>query len=156
MNRKYVLLLTFLGYLFPALVFGQENAMAGRWKTIDDKTGKEKSIVLIWIDESGNLNGKIEKLFRNPDEDQNPVCDKCSGTNKNAPMSGMQILWGFTPNHKKNNNVWNSGNILDPKTGVIYNCNLAINDSGDRLEVRGYMGISLIGRTQTWVRIVDK
>jgi len=157
LKKLFIIVLTLLFY-FGAVSSqsAQEKDMTGKWKTIDDKTGKEKSIVQLWIDEKGNLNGKIIKLFRKPDEDQNPVCDKCEGDKKDAPLSGMVILWDFTPDHKKSNDSWKSGKILDPKTGVEYSCNLKLNESANELEVRGFLGFSMIGRTQTWIRITEE
>jgi len=133
-------------------IFAETNSFTGIWKTIDDKTGKEKSLVEVWEDENGNLHGKIIKLYRGPEEDQNPLCDKCDGDKKDTPMIGMEILWDFTQDNKKSPEVWNSGKILDPKTGVTYSCNLKLDESSSQLNVRGFVGFSLIGRTQTWLR----
>ncbi|MDH4200725.1 MAG: DUF2147 domain-containing protein [Spirochaetia bacterium] len=154
-NKSFLISILFT-LIFVPILSAQDISFTGKWKTIDDKTGKEKSIVVISLDENGNLTGQIEKVFRNPDEDQNPVCDKCEGDKKNAPLVGMQILWGFAQENKKNEHVWNSGKILDPKTGTIYGCNMTLDESGKKIQVRGFVGISLIGRTQTWVRIEEE
>lgn len=155
MLKKLLQIIMFMSFIIPGILSAQEKTMEGRWKTIDDKTNKEKSVVLIWIDEKGNLNGKIEKLFLKPDEDQNPVCDKCNGNKKDAPIIGMQILWDFAADHKKGAGMWNSGRILDPKTGVVYSCNLSLDENSDKMIVRGFVGFSFIGRTQTWIRIAE-
>lgn len=124
------------------------NSPAGLWKTIDDETGKEKSLVR--ISQNGEaLEGVIEKLFRNPDEEQNPVCDKCKGEQYNQPIIGMKILWDM----KKKGDVWTNGSILDPKKGSVYHCTIRLDDSGKVLKVRGYIGVSLIGRSQSWYRV---
>lgn len=119
----------------------------GRWTTIDDETHKPKSVVEIW-EENGKLYGKIVKLFRKPDEDQNPKCTECEGKLKNQPIIGMTILRGLV----KDDNEWTDGTITDPKNGKTYDCTISLEDGGKKLKVRGYMGISLLGRTQHWVR----
>ena len=119
----------------------------GMWKTLDDKTGEEKSFIKVWIDK-GELFGKIEKLVRKPGENPNPICDKCPGDNKDKHTIGMTILWGF----KQDGGKWSGGYLLDPDDGKTYKGKIEVKDGGKKLEVRGFIGISLIGRTQTWVR----
>jgi uncharacterized protein (DUF2147 family) len=116
----------------------------GLWKTIDDKTGKEKSIVRIWK-ENDQLLGKVETLFEKPDR----VCDKCKGKKKDQPIIGMIILWNMV----QKGDIWSGGTILDPKTGKEYRCKLSVIDKGEKLDVRGFIGFSLLGRTQTWIRV---
>lgn len=118
----------------------------GTWKTIDDETGKEKSLVEIF-ESNGVLKGKIVKLFRNHDEDQNPKCDKCSGDKKDQPLIGLEILWDLKAS---GNNRWADGEIMDPKKGKIYSCKIELIENGKKLKVRGFMGFSLLGRTQVW------
>ncbi len=120
----------------------------GTWKTIDDETHEPKSLVKI-VEKHGKLYGTIIKLFRKPDEDQNPKCDKCEGALKDKPIIGMQILKGFS----KDGDEWSGGKILDPHNGKTYSCILEVLDGGKKLKVRGYIGISLIGRTQIWERV---
>jgi uncharacterized protein (DUF2147 family) len=104
---------------------------------------------LIRITETnGVLEGKIEKLFRDADQDQNPVCDKCSDVRKNQPILGMVMLNGL----KKDGNEYNGGEILDPNNGKVYRSKLKVAEGGKKLEVRGYIGMPLLGRSQTWVR----
>jgi len=121
--------------------------VVGRWTTIDDETKKPKSVITIY-EEGGKLFGKIEKLFRAPDEEQNPLCDKCEGALKNQPITGMVILRDL----KKDGDEWSGGTILDPANGKTYKCKLAVEDGGKKLKVRGFIGIALLGRTQYWVR----
>lgn len=111
----------------------------GKWKTIDDETGKPKSVVQIW-EENGRLYGRILELI-NPST-PNPICDKCEGKRKDQPIEGMTILWDM----HKDGETWKDGKILDPKKGKIYDCKLWL--EGDKLKVRGYVGIFF--RTQTW------
>ncbi len=125
----------------------QEKTITGQWKTIDDETGSAKSIVEI-TEENGKIVGKVLKLFKKPEEDQNPKCDKCSGDKKDKPVIGMTILWDLK---KKDDSKWADGQILDPKNGKTYSCKVELLEEGKKLKVRGYMlGISLLGRSQIW------
>lgn len=119
----------------------------GTWKTIDDATGKPKAIVRI-TENNGVLQGKIEKLLRGPDEDQNPKCDKCKDANKDQPIIGLVMLTGL----KQDGNEWSGGQILDPADGKVYKTKAELIDGGTKLKLRAYVGIPLIGRTQTWLR----
>ena len=130
-----------------ALAQEQEATPVGKWTTIDDETKKPKSVIAIY-EENGKLFGKIEKLFREPNEEQNPVCDKCEGALKNQPIIGMVIMRDL----KKDDDEWTGGTILDPANGKTYKCKIAVEDKGKRLKVRGYVGMSLLGRTQKWNR----
>ncbi|HEX8697910.1 MAG TPA: DUF2147 domain-containing protein, partial [Myxococcaceae bacterium] len=85
---------------------------------------------------------------REPNEPQNPVCDKCEGALKNQPIIGMVILRDL----KKDDDEWTGGTILDPGNGKTYKCKIAVEAGGKKLKVRGYIGMSLLGRTQHWVR----
>lgn len=119
----------------------------GRWFTVDEKTGQQTSI--IEITQTGDvLNGRIIKVMPEPGDPANPVCSKCDGPEKNQPYVGMMILKGF----KRDGDEWNGGTILDPRSGDVYSSNFHLDDSGKKLLVRGYLGISLLGRTTTWVR----
>ncbi len=118
----------------------------GVWKTIDDKTGKARSLVTIW-EHKGKIYGKVSKLF--DPEEPNPKCDKCEGALKNKPVVGMTILRGL----EKDDDEWTGGTILDPESGSVYKCYVEVVNGGKKLKVRGYIGISLVGRTQHWVRV---
>jgi len=119
----------------------------GRWKTIDDITGKAKSVVLIW-EQGGKLFGRVQKLVDPDPKDPNPTCDGCAGAQKGKPVLGMQILWDL----QKDGDGWSGGTILDPATGKTYKCLLSVEEGGTKLKVRGFIGISLLGRTQYWLR----
>jgi uncharacterized protein (DUF2147 family) len=132
----------------PLACWAQNDSPVGLWKTIDDETGKPKSLVRI-TETNGELSGKIEKLFREPNQDQNPKCDKCEGANKDQPILGMTIMTGL----KKDGNSYDGGRILDPAKGKLYNAKVTVTDGGKKLDMRGsVIGFSLVGRTQTWVR----
>lgn len=119
----------------------------GLWQSTDDETGKPKA--LIRITETGDtLQGQIEKLFRAPGEEQNPLCVHCEGANKDQPITGMVILSGL----KKDGDEYTGGEILDPAKGKVYKSKMYLIDGGTKLNVRGYVGAPMLGRTQTWVR----
>lgn len=132
------LLLTFILSLFSVMSFAQ---IEGKWKTIDDETKQAKSIVEIYKKTDGKYYGKISQLLIKP---ANPNCVDCKDDRKNKPILGMEIIRGL----KKDGDEFTGGTITDPKTGKTYKC--TITRSGDQLNVRGYIGLSLIGRTQTW------
>lgn len=127
--------------------WAQNNSPVGLWKTVDDETGKVKSLVRI-TESNGELTGKIEKLFRDPSQDQNPKCDKCEGAMKDQPIIGMTILSGL----KKDGDSWTGGHVTDPGKGKTYNAKVTVKDDGKKLDMRGYMGMPMLGRTQTWIR----
>ena len=120
----------------------------GRWKTIDDATGKAKSIVVI-REQDGKLFGTIEKVLDSDQPGPNPLCLKCEGDLKNKPETGLQIMWDL----KKDGNDWSGGQILDPHNGKVYRCNIAVLDGGKRLKLRGFIGFAMIGRTEYWQRV---
>jgi uncharacterized protein (DUF2147 family) len=134
--------------LLPLALAGQQSSPVGRWETIDDETEERKSIVAIW-EENGRLYGKIESLFRQPDEDPDPVCDQCDGDRRDQPIIGMTILWDL----RRDKDEYSGGHILDPNNGRTYRCRIAVEEDGMRLKVRGFIGFSLLGRTQYWYRV---
>lgn len=125
----------------------------GYWKTIDDVTGQPKSILKI-AQSDGVLYGQIIKIFPKPGKDQNETCDACRGDKHNQKIVGMVIMTGLTQD-KSNPNIWNGGRILDPQNGKTYRCYVQATDNAQRLQVRGYIGISLFGRSQTWQRVTE-
>jgi uncharacterized protein (DUF2147 family) len=120
------------------------SSPAGRWKTVDDQTGKIKSIVAIREE-----NGKIEKVLDSDQPGPNPLCIHCEGDLKDKPETGMQILWGL----QKDGDEWDGGQILDPHNGKIYRCYISLLEGGRKLKVRGYIGFALLGRTEYWQRM---
>ncbi len=119
----------------------------GVWRTIDDKTKKERSVIRI-TETGGEFSGVVEKIFDQPDDDPAHLCKECKGERKDQPIIGMTILWGL----KKQGDGWAGGEILDPKNGKIYRAKMSLSEDGNSLNVRGFIGVSLIGRTQTWHR----
>lgn len=132
--------------LLPAFAFAQTSPV-GLWKTIDDDGKTAKSLVRI-SEQGGALVGNIEKLL-DPKDPGDAKCDKCTDDRKNQPVLGLQIIRGVTPDGEGG---WGHGEILDPNNGKTYRTRLKPVDGGKKLEVRGYVGAPLFGRTQTWVR----
>ncbi|SDG90522.1 DUF2147 domain-containing protein [Dyella sp. 333MFSha] len=126
--------------------FAATDTPVGKWKTIDDKTHEVKSIVEI-TEHGGLLEGKVVEVLKS-DHGPHPVCAECDGERKNKPIEGMTIMWGL----KKDGDEWSGGQILDPAKGKIYKVTLKLEDGGKKLDVHGYIGFSLIGRSQEWVR----
>lgn len=131
----------FIALFFATLSFAQ---IEGKWKTIDDETGVAKSLVEIYKKSNGQYYGKISQLLAKV---ENENCVKCSDDRKNKPLEGLEIIRGL----KKSGSEFTGGTITDPKTGKTYKC--TITRDGDKLNVRGYIGFSLIGRTQTWHKV---
>jgi len=125
-------------------LFFQTDSIEGTWITQDDETGKQKSEVLIYI-ESGKLYGKITKLLL--PEDEGKICVNCKGENKDKPIEGLVIINDL----QLEDDIWEDGTILDPKSGKIYDCYIGFEDD-NTLKVRGFLGFSLLGRTQVWKR----
>ncbi|WP_313384840.1 DUF2147 domain-containing protein [Chishuiella sp.] len=132
-----------LFFMLTSFMFAQSPI--GTWKTIDDETKQPKSYVEIF-EKDGVLYGKVTKILTKGKEDAK--CTECSGTLKNKPILGMQILSGL----KKSGKEWTGGKILDPNKGKEYKAKMSLNGN-DKLDVRGFVGISLVGRTQTWYRV---
>lgn len=127
-------------------MFASAQSPVGKWKTIDDETGKAKSIVEITEASNGTLQGRVIEILSS-DRGPNPTCDKCSGANKGKPVKGMVILWGLKPD---GNGKWAGGTVLDPAKGKTYKSKLELKSGGDKLGMSGC--IAFICREQTWVR----
>ena len=131
--------------IFFILSFSTQTAtIEGTWITQDDETGRQKSEVLIYK-ENGKLYGEITKLLL--PEDKGKKCINCKGKNKDQPIEGMVIIKDL----KLEDDTWEDGTILDPKSGKVYDCYIGFQDS-NTLKVRGFLGFSLLGRTQIWKR----
>jgi uncharacterized protein (DUF2147 family) len=132
--------------LFPLFSFSQD--ILGKWKTIDDETGKAKSIVEIFKATNGKIYGRVYKILTVGEE--NKKCTACKGDLKDKPITGMIIVSGLT----KDGDEWSGGTIMDPNKGKTYDCYITM-ESKDKLKVRGYMGVALLGRTQYWYRVTE-
>ncbi|MBM55558.1 MAG: hypothetical protein CMB32_03265 [Euryarchaeota archaeon] len=137
------------------MIFSSSNLFAqspivGKWKTKDDETGRIKSIVEI-TEKNGMYYGTIVELFRLPDEDQDPYCDKCDDDRKDKRILGMEIVRDMQLNDDW---VWADGTILDPKKGSVYDCEMWFEEGElNTLKVRGY--IWFVFRTQEWYRATE-
>ncbi len=123
-------------------------AVIGKWTSIDDKTGQPGAIIKTWVDDKGILYGAIIQILKK-DAPPDPKCVKCSGYFKDKPLVGLTFMF----NLKKDGDEWNGGDVLDPESGTIYHCKVTPQAGGEKLDVRGYVGISALGRTQTWTRV---
>ncbi|RFU47988.1 DUF2147 domain-containing protein [Paraburkholderia sp. DHOC27] len=129
-----------------ATVMAQTDSPVGTWQTIDDSTGQPKALVQISQDGDA-LDGKVIKgLGANDQPDRR--CTACTDDRKNQLILGMTIIHDM----KKDGEGWDGGNILDPENGKVYKCKMRLEDGGQKLVVRGYIGVSLLGRSQTWIR----
>jgi uncharacterized protein (DUF2147 family) len=149
-QSKHILL---LGSLFLVSLFSiAQTSIEGHWKTIDDETGRIKSIVEI-TERDGQFFGNIVELFRLPDEDQDPHCDKCDDDRKDQRTLGMEIVRNMVLAEGESQE-WEEGTICDPKKGSIYDCEMWFEDGNiDVLKVRGY--IWFVFRTQDWLRVTE-
>jgi len=145
--RATTLAATFAVALAASTVALAQATPSGTWHTIDDSTGKPRGVIEI-TEKDGVYSGKLVKSLV-PTEGPPKVCDKCTDARKDQPIIGMTLLTGL---RKTADNEWSGGEILDPETGKLYKCKMSMADDGRKLNVRGFIGISLIGRTQTWVR----
>jgi len=142
MNRIFAII-TFL-FSFAVSSAQSHATVLGKWKTIDDNNGKPLSVVEVY-EVKGKIYGRVIEIF---DKKNNRKCEKCDGEDRNKPILGLIVIKGLT----KDGDEYGNGKILDPKFGKLYRCTISL-ESKDRLKVRGFIGISLIGRTQVWERV---
>ena len=145
---KKILLLSLSLLVSWGAAIAQDNPLLGKWKTIDDETGRVKSVVEI-TERDGLLYGTVVELFRLPEEDQDPYCDKCDDERKDKRVLGMEIVLDMAFDKEWQ---WEDGTICDPKKGSVYDCEMWFEDGNfDVLKVRGY--ILFLFRTQEWMRV---
>jgi len=141
MKNAILILLFVVGGLCTA----QAQSIVGKWKTFDDQTGEAKSIVEI-SEKGGKYQGKVIEILNPAKKDSK--CEKCPGDDKGKPIEGLVIIKNLT----KKGEEYTGGGIIDPQSGKEYKCTIKTKGK-TQLEVRGYIGISLIGRTQTWTKM---
>ena len=118
----------------------------GLWQTVSDRTGQADALVRV-VEVDGEYIGTVVEVFSPPAESSNPLCKECKGELKDKPIVGMAILHA-----RRSPEGYSSGEILDPDEGRVYKCRIALLDNGAKLDVHGYIGIPLFGRSQTWIR----
>ena len=123
---------------------------AGLWKTIDDKTKSERALVRI-TESGGVFTGRIEKLLA-ADAKPDAKCEKCDDDRKDKPIVGLDIVRGVKK-HSSDDELWDGGTILDSTEGKVYKVRMKPIEGGKQMEVRGYVGMPMLGRTQTWIRV---
>lgn len=143
-NILLVLIITTLLMIPTAFALTPE----GKWIQYDDATKKPRSIIQVYA-KDGTYSGKILETFALNGKPPRQYCDLCQGDLYNAPIIGLVIMQNFK---QLKPNIWGDGTILDPSSGKVYSCKLTLAADGKTMNVRGFIGISLLGRTQTWLR----
>lgn len=141
--KKFVFL--WLIFVSGNVFIAHSQSITGKWKAIDDETGEEKSIVEIY-EKNGKFYGKVVEIL-NPAK-KTAKCQNCKGQDKDKPILGLEIIRGLS----QEGNLWSGGQVLDPNKGKLYKCTISL-EGNDKLVIRGYIGISLLGRSQTWIRV---
>lgn len=123
------------------------DSVVGQWITIDDNDSSKRFEVNISKTQDGELEAVIANVLQTKDADKK--CTSCPGAFQNKPLVGLKFLWGFK---QEDSRSWKKGRILDPETGNIYKAQLRLSEDKSSLDVRGYIGVPWIGRSQTWVK----
>lgn len=136
-----MILLTFISYPIKA------QGVLGKWHSIDPDTGDKESVIEIY--KTGDkIYGRVIEILK--EEDRDKTCIECTGKDKDKPIQGLVIVRGLS----KEGDEWTGGKILDPKNGKLYKCYVTL-EGDNKLKLRGYIGFSLIGRTEYWYRVEE-
>lgn len=147
LKKQFILSACMLGLIAGNTYAQATDPAVGVWKTIDDKTNQPASLIKI-EQVNGVLEGTIIKTFPKPNETPLVYCNLCKDDRKDKPIVGMKIMTDLKQDQP---GVWSGGKILDPKEGEVYKVKIATED-GKKMDVRGYIGVPLLGRTQVWYK----
>ncbi|MDK1682600.1 DUF2147 domain-containing protein [Acinetobacter terrestris] len=145
--RNFKILAALLLSASNSAVFAED--ISGTWKNIDDKTGSSKAILEIRQETNGTYTAKIVKVTPRPGYTAKETCVNCPAPYTDKPILGMDVLKGLKPTAGSN---FTQGKIIDPLSGHIYSMKAKLSPNGKRLTLRGYVGVSALGRSQTWIR----
>ena len=145
--RNFKILAALLLSVSSSTVFAED--ISGSWKNIDDKTGSSKAILEIRQETNGTYTAKIVKVTPRPGYTAKETCVNCPAPYTDKPILGMDVLKGLKPAAGSN---FTQGKIIDPLSGHIYSMKAELSPNGKRLTLRGYVGVSALGRSQTWIR----
>lgn len=129
---------------------GGPPSAVGLWEQVGDD-GRVSGWFQIYDRGDGIYEGKLVKMFHRPGEPTNPICTRCPGEQRNQPTLGLTLIKGM----KREGNSFVNGSILDPRDGNVYNARMDLSPDGQRLMMRGFLGIELFGQTQTWRRLPE-
>lgn len=154
MQKKFlssIMLVLGLSMFSPMTIANSEPDIVGKWRNIDDKTGFSKAIIEISKDKHGVYTGRIVKVLPRPGYTPQTHCTKCVGPLANHPIIGFPVVQHLKKSISRNQ-VYEGGIGIDPLNGKIYKGTVRINNTGDRLLLRGYIGVEALGRSQIWIR----
>lgn len=147
LNIIKISLATFLSLTFCNVA---SAAIEGVWQQIDDRTGSPKAIIEIRKTPNNTYAGKIIKVTPRPGYTPQKTCNNCPAPYTNQPILGMDVLTGLQ--QVDETNTFENGRVIDPLAGKVYSARVRLNSTGKRLTLRGFVGVSALGRSQTWIR----
>jgi uncharacterized protein (DUF2147 family) len=147
-DRLRLALLALCACVAVAVTAAPQATPSGRWKVVSDVTNKPVAIMKVF-EQDGEYRAMIEKILDKAPDEAPSLCERCPGALKGQPIEGLVIMHGL----KARGEGYGGGRILDPDSGNYYRVKMSLGTDGETLRVRGYLGVSLLGRTQTWYRV---